>query len=122
MREDQISDKRKKAESAFLSKRLAALKSSGKDITQDSIAEACGVSQGLVGQWLTGRTNVPDFRLKKLSKLMGFDPFEFRPSYKDMFIGNGSDSIPFDYNSLNPSNKEFINKMAATLLAGQEDC
>lgn len=120
MRKDKVSKERKELEGAFLSARLDELQSDGMAITQDSIADDCGVSQGLVGQWLTGRTNVPDSRIKKLSEIMKFDPLEFRPSYKDMLINDIGSNPPFDYNLLNPSNQKIIDGIAEMLIDSQK--
>jgi transcriptional regulator with XRE-family HTH domain len=78
-----ISQEQKTREGAFLSARLEARQLLEEDLTVDSLADECGVSQGLVSQWITGRTAIPDKTMMWLGGRLGFDPFEVRPSLTD---------------------------------------
>ena len=49
-------------------------------VSQESLAHEMGISQGNFSQWVTGRTSIPDRRLIWLSKRLGFDPTEIRPT------------------------------------------
>lgn len=83
MRKDKVPEGRKEAESKFLLERFKETQSKDKSLTQDSLAAKLNVSQGLIGQWLSGKTNVPDERLIKISLILNFAPYKLRPSLKD---------------------------------------
>jgi len=62
-------------------------------MTQESLADEFGVSQGLVSSWLRGTDSIPDRVLLKLGRRLGFDAFEVRPSlveYRDLLAQEGS--------------------------------
>ena len=47
--------------------------------TQESLANDLGVTQGLIHQWLAGKTRIPDLYMLKLGKALSFDPISVRP-------------------------------------------
>jgi transcriptional regulator with XRE-family HTH domain len=47
--------------------------------TQESLANDLGVTQGLVHQWISGKTRIPDLYMLKLGKALSFDPISVRP-------------------------------------------
>jgi transcriptional regulator with XRE-family HTH domain len=49
------------------------------DKTQESLANDFGITQGLVHQWISGKTRIPDLYLLKLGKALSFDPLSVRP-------------------------------------------
>lgn len=82
MRKDTVSNDRKMAEAQKLSEMLEKAKAINPQLTQGYIANEFGLTQGLVGQWLSGKTNIPDKRLIALSEILDFDPVEIRPELK----------------------------------------
>lgn len=73
------SPEEKKREGAFVKRYFLAVKQNEPDLSQESLAGEIGVTQGLVGQWFSGATNVPDKALMLLGKRLGFDPYDVRP-------------------------------------------
>lgn len=51
-----------------------------KDRTQEDLAGLLNVTQGLIYQWLSGKTRIPDLQLLKLGKFLNFSAFAVRPS------------------------------------------
>jgi len=65
-------------EGAFL---RAAL--SKADITQEQLANNLGVSQGLIWQWLDGKTPIPSGRIPAIANIVGIRPTDLRPELAD---------------------------------------
>lgn len=68
------------------------LKNQRKNLTQESLSNDLSVTQGLVFQWLSGKTRIPDIQLLRLGKELRFNPFSVRPSlreYAEFFQGDG---------------------------------
>ena len=51
-----------------------------KERTQEDLAALLNVTQGLIYQWLSGKTRIPDLQLLKLGKFPNFSAFSVRPS------------------------------------------
>lgn len=75
-----ISKEERQAEAAALRGYFDAAKTKEPDLTQESLAAELDVSQGLIHQWLSGRTPIPEKRLTLLSKRLGFNPGDVRKS------------------------------------------
>jgi transcriptional regulator with XRE-family HTH domain len=60
----------------------------GDSLTQDSLALEMSVTQGLITQWVTGRTPIPDRRLIWLGNRLNFSPLDIRPSLADLLAVN----------------------------------
>lgn len=75
-----ISARQRETEGRLLASYFAMAKDKDPSLTQESLAGEIGVSQGLVAQWLSGRTPIPDSRLLWLGVRLGFNPVEFRPA------------------------------------------
>lgn len=75
-----ITPEQRELEAAALRLIFEELKSRDESITQESIAAEMEVTQGLINQWLTGRTPIPVPRLIWLSRKYKFDPSRVRPS------------------------------------------
>jgi len=83
-----ISDEQKLTEGRLVQSRFEDLQREEPDLTVDSFAHEIGVSQGLISQYFTGRTAIPDKRLMWLGGRLRFDPFELRPNLREyMFSG-----------------------------------
>lgn len=54
-------------------------------LTQEKLASELDVTQGLVTQWLTARSRIPDNTLLALSLRLGFDAVEVRPSLREKY-------------------------------------
>ena len=80
MARETISAEQRENEGAKLREIMSRAQKKEPDLTQESLAGEIGVTQGLVGQWMSGRTSIPDKRLLWLSQRLDFDPVEFRPS------------------------------------------
>ena len=52
-------------------------------ITQESLANSLGVTQGVVGRWLNGHKRIPDDKLLRMSVTLEFNPLDVRPSISD---------------------------------------
>jgi transcriptional regulator with XRE-family HTH domain len=74
-----ISQFQRDAEAKMLTKYFTAAQDLDPSLTQESLGDKLGVTQGLVGQWLRGFTPIPDRQLLRLGVLLGFNPVEFRP-------------------------------------------
>lgn len=75
-----ITPEQRELEAAALRFIFEELQRRDETITQESIAAEMDVTQGLINQWLTGRTPIPVPRLIWLSKKYKFDPSRVRPS------------------------------------------
>jgi transcriptional regulator with XRE-family HTH domain len=82
MPREMISQEERKREAAALMRAFERAQLSEPSITQESIANEMDVTQGLVNQWLTGRTPIPDKRLVWLSRRLNFNPADIRHSLK----------------------------------------
>lgn len=51
---------------------------------QDEIGAAVGVSQGLIWQWANGRVPVPANRAVVLANVLGLDPCDISPAYREI--------------------------------------
>jgi len=58
-------------------------------LTQESFSNEMNTTQGLLGQWLSGETAIPDKRLLWIAKRLGFSAIEFRPSLQEYFDRDG---------------------------------
>ena len=79
MRKDTVPESRKVAEAKKLRLFFERKKNNSACRTQEQLGEELGVTQGLVGQWFSGKTSISDRRLVALAKLLGFDPRDVRP-------------------------------------------
>jgi transcriptional regulator with XRE-family HTH domain len=75
-----ITPEQRELEAAALRLIFEELQSRNESVTQESIAAEMEVTQGLINQWLTGRTPIPAPRLIWLSRKYKFDPSRVRPS------------------------------------------
>lgn len=82
MPRETITPEQRAAEASALTKLFEEAKRVDPGITQESIANEMDVTQGLVNQWLTGRSPIPDKRLVWLSRRLDFDPAQVRPNLK----------------------------------------
>ena len=80
----------KKREGAEVNKFFLAAQEREPLLSQESLAGEMEVSQGLIGQWFSGKTNIPDKRLIWMGARLGFNPLEIRPeiSYLEGQIKN----------------------------------
>jgi transcriptional regulator with XRE-family HTH domain len=73
------------SEEKAMADRMKAIVESMPDLTQDSIGNAVGVSQGQVWQWLDGRLQVSAKRAPALAQALGIkDPSEISVAYREM--------------------------------------
>lgn len=89
----------RKREGAVARNAYMRSKAAGIYTSQTRLADELGVSQGLVGQWFSGETHIPDPAMLKLGKLLNFDAFSLRPSlnqYREFFEGAGHGMIRID--------------------------
>ena len=63
--------------------RKAQMRENG--LTQETLADEFGVTQGLISHWLRGHTRIPDDALLLLSVRLRFDPVEVRPELTEKF-------------------------------------
>lgn len=84
MPREKISAAQRVQEGRKLSQLIESAKASEPGLTQESLASEMNVTQGLVGQWVAGKTPIPDRRLLWLSVRLRFDPVEFRPGIADL--------------------------------------
>lgn len=82
MPRETITPEERVAEAAALSRFFESAKLIDPSLTQESIANEMDVTQGLVNQWLTGRSPIPDKRLVWLSRRLNFNPAQVRPRIK----------------------------------------
>lgn len=75
-----MSKEERQAEAQALRAYFDAAKSKEPSLTQESLADELDVSQGLIHQWLSGRTPIPEKRLHLLSRRLGFNPVDVRKS------------------------------------------
>lgn len=111
-----VPKEQKLREGAFLSSQIDALFDADGVTTQESLAHEMGVTQGLVSQWCTGNTAIPDRRLLWLADRLDFDCVTVRPSLAS-YSGNRSGSsgaalISALYDRLNDEGKEALLKQA----------
>ena len=79
------SKQQKKADGEKLREIFKQAQKKNKSLTQESFANEMNTTQGLLGQWLSGETSIPDKRLLWIAKRLDFDALEFRPSLQDYF-------------------------------------
>lgn len=82
MPRETITPEQRTAEAAALSRFFEAAKLIDQTVTQESIANEMEVTQGLVNQWLTGRSPIPEKRLIWLSRRLNFNPTAVRSKIK----------------------------------------
>jgi len=58
-------------------------KKSASGYRKADLARDMGVSPGLVTQWLSGDTRIPDSAMMRLGVILGFDPFGARPGLEE---------------------------------------
>lgn len=80
-----IPDEQKQAEGAFVKARFEQMCELEDALTQEALGVELSVSQGLIGQWFSGKTSIPDRSLIFLGGRLGFDPFELRPELGKYF-------------------------------------
>lgn len=80
MPRETITPEQRELEAAALRLIFDELQQRDQSITQESVAAEMEVTQGLINQWLTGRTPIPVPRLIWLSRRYKFDPSRVRPS------------------------------------------
>lgn len=81
-----IAKEQKQREGAFIKRHFEKMQAIEPDLTQESLANEVGVSQGLIGQWFSGATAIPDRTALRLSTRLNFDAFELRPQLIDYLI------------------------------------
>lgn len=81
-----ISQQQKEQEGAFLRERFYARQEIEKDLTVDSLADEFGCTQGLISNWMAGRTPIPDKSLLILGARLDFDAVRLRPSVADYML------------------------------------
>ena len=82
-----IPQEQKDREAAFVRERFERMQLKEPGLTQESLAHEFGKkTQGLVNQWLTGKTPIPDNVMMYLGGRLQFDPFEVRPSLRDYLL------------------------------------
>lgn len=95
MPRESISPEQREAEAKALRKFFEHAKLEDASITQEGIANEMGVTQGLVFQWLSGRTPIPNKRLAWLSRRLKFDATLVRSS-----IGTSAITAPTEKQKL----------------------
>lgn len=89
MPRESISPEQRNAEAILLRKYFERAQIDDASITQEAIANEMGVTQGLIFQWLSGRTPIPNKRLIWIAKRLGFDAAAIRSS-----IGTSAEAAP----------------------------
>ena len=74
-----ISKEQKIAEGRALAAYFELTQSIEPGLSQENLAAEIGVTQGLLSQWFSGRTPIPDKRLVWLGRRLNFDPAKIRP-------------------------------------------
>lgn len=92
MARSKISEEQRRLEGAKLEGILEAARNSDANLTQDSLADEMSVTQGLLSQWVTGKTPIPDKRLLWLGRRLDFDPRAIRPSLSD-YVGDSTGAV-----------------------------
>lgn len=111
MSRPKIPESRKKTEGAFVKNAFVSEQGKNCDLTQESLAEALGITQGLVNQYFKGLTNIPDERLIALGKILRFNPFELRPELVEKYLSShdfGSSKLTQIYEALDPIAQERV--------------
>ncbi|HEY6527105.1 MAG TPA: hypothetical protein VIZ65_00305 [Cellvibrionaceae bacterium] len=97
MSSQKIPQEKKDREAAFVKERFEAMQLIEPDLTQEVLAAEVGRTQGLIGQWLSGVTHIPDKQLMYLGGRLRFDALELRPSLRDYLLSgfavSGRDKI-----------------------------
>lgn len=91
-----ITDEQKATEAAFLKSKWLDYKSTRPKARQGHLAEKLGISQGLLHQWLVGKTAIAEWAVIELAIALEFDPRELRPSL-DAWVTRVAEAI--DVNS-----------------------
>lgn len=78
-----VTTEQKKREASEFKALLKSAQIREPGLTQDSLADEMGVTQGTLSHWLAGRTVIPDKRLVWLGTRLGFDPCRVRPELSD---------------------------------------
>ncbi len=89
---NKMSKAQKVREGALLASAYNQKKSAEPTITQESIMDELGKTQGLMGQWISGLTSIPDRHLIWLGARLGFDPLDIRPDLEGRY-SIGAESI-----------------------------
>lgn len=111
MSRPKIPDERKKTEGAFVRNAFTSEQGKDESLTQESLAEALGITQGLINQYFKGITNIPDERLIALGKILKFNPFELRPALVEKYLSShdfGSHKLTQIYEALDPIAQERV--------------
>lgn len=111
MARPKIQNETKKAEGSYVKAAFERKKSEERDLTEDKLAAEMGFSQGLIGQWFAGRTNIRDEHLIWLGSRLGFDPHEIRPSLSKYDKAKLSRDILHQYSALPAEDRDLIDAM-----------
>ncbi|MEZ0137336.1 MAG: S24 family peptidase [Candidatus Reddybacter sp.] len=80
------------AEAVFVHGKFLQCQVKEKGLTQESLASELKITQGVIGQWFSGFTKIPDKRLIWLAKRLGFKPLEARRSLAEYVFDITEDS------------------------------
>lgn len=81
------------AEEKAMAARMKAIIASSREITEESVADAVGVTQGQVSHWTGGRLPVPAKRAQALAAALGIaDPGEISLAYRDIAKTSGPEA------------------------------
>lgn len=86
MSRPKIPKKRIEDEGRFLKALFSQRQAENLAITQEWLAGEMSCTQGLIHQWLNGKTNIPDQKLIKLGAILGFNAFTLRPELEGMIM------------------------------------
>ena len=114
MPRETISPEQRAKEAEKLRSFFGIAQSSDESITQESIANEMEVTQGLIHQWLSGRSPIPNKRLVWLSKRLGFDAHEVREKIKSDtdLIPTGKQKVIIDRYLTNPDFRRMVDTLA----------
>lgn len=88
MARELLTTETRKAEGAFLGAAFDLAKINEPTLTQETLMGEKGLSQGLFGHWIIGRTAIPDKHLIWLGQRLHFSARELRPSLSQYASNN----------------------------------